>query len=252
MEFTPTLLEVLVLLVTSIISGLVGFSLQYLLPENLRSRIIYGMRSWKKRRKDNIVTTSLTAKYTLDDPVPLDTISDEIRGDLSNIVNEDTRIVDKGSNEPGDRHFIDIETSRANLRVNVIVNATPGKGVPGSPEFDPMNERVAESITVESEIRTKYSNLRWGLELGAQYIDDFQSAVSFKIDKSSTYNVACELDSPTVIEDFLAKLSVDSVKAENNSVEVQFEDEKVLVRNVSVGDRPDIFDKLQDLVIYYG
>lgn len=252
MGFTPTILEGIILLGTSVISGLVGFGVQIFLPDDIRSKIIYRMKSWRKSRNNNTVTNTLTAKYTLEDSIPLAEASKQLRSNLSSIVDEESRIKDKGSNEPGDRHYIELQTSKTDLTLNARINAPAGGTAPGGYGHEKVAERVAKSITVTSEIRTEYEDLRWALELGAQYFDDFDDATELNLEKSSTYNVTCELNSPTVIEDFLAKLSADSVKAENDSIEVKFEENRVTVRNLAIGDRPDVFDKLQDLIIYYG
>lgn len=252
MSLIPTMWEVLAFLITSLLSVIFTIIIQYRLPPAARERLIYFAKSWRKSDQNSRVTVSSTAKYTLPQPRELEEFSNTLSSEITKLVENKSRIQRKDQKPSYDKIEVTVATKKENLNLSLDLHPVPRGTRSGGQDMDKAAPLVVESLSVTAKIRTEYSSLRWALEMCTDFAGKLSERTEIPLEKKSTYNVKCELSTPTVISDFLAKLEVDRLKAEANGLEIYFDGEEVLVRNLESADSPDVFDKIEDLVIYYG
>jgi len=248
MRITPTLLEGVFFLVSVVASGLIGYGVDELLGPNFKAKIRYRARQIRKGNRNKELDVEMTTRFDLEEPTPLSEFSETLSRSLSLLEDNSDRIEGTTSSFDGDRQSLIINTKRNDLKIDFHINAQPGGHHSGTQS----QKRIATSVVVTPQIRVKYNHLRWGLELSGERIDRFKNRMPFAMEQSENYSVSCQLQTPTEIERFLAKLEVDQLQVENEQIEAYFDGGSVQVRNLSSGDRPDVYDKLQDLIIYYG
>lgn len=243
------------LLVIGIISAIFALLIDAFAPERVRQPIQRYIRRVKKWASNPDVKVSMTTSYALDESVELDEISGNIRSDFSTYLRENDRDANLPSSKIGDHFESRINTSRGDLMLDITMEPTPGtpaRNIAGEAGLETKTGVLQVStLRVTATIDTKYRDLRGALELCNEYIDIDNIINQYSLTQN-VYNGTVEMESPSQIDHFMALIDIEELKAENDKLEIKFEKESIQVRNVGKGTVPDVFDKIVELVVYYG
>lgn len=186
---------------------------------------------------------SLAINYSLSESAELSTISREIQSEL-------------GTAPSGQSRFeINEQTRFGSLRK--VVNLDVDRSGVGPESL--MRQELQQEAQYVGNIRAtfnadaNYNNLKNTLINLFEEEGETRDIFSPRGIESGGYEIVCELEEPILLKDFMSKFDMESIQATTQEgIDIEFRETEIRLRNPNGGQLSEIFDKVVDIVTYYG
>ena len=240
----PPWLHPLGWLISVLVTAVTTFLLREFFPENARDRIrTFSKRIQKRYWENPQIKISFAINYSLSDSVEFSELSNEIQSEFGAAPSGQTRFE---INED-----TDFGTIQKVLNLD-IDRSGAGRPAVMQQELQQETQQVG-NIRLELNADTRYNDLKNMLiDLFEQESDIRSTLAPYDIEPSG-YEILCELEEPILLKDFMTKFNMDSVQTTNEEeIDIEFRENEIRLRNPNGGQLSSTFDKIVEIVTYYG
>ncbi|WP_435552604.1 hypothetical protein [Natrinema sp. CGMCC1.2065] len=243
-------------LITTFIATLVGaiatLFIQWALPDDANLKTKYYANHVKKRlfNGDFTIDSKLTRAYDVNDKeVELQELSDELWEEF-------------GVQATGMKDHFEFPKTRGNNDFDVDVRLFHEESSQGHFSLEPTStsdhrpdgsgnsERIVNTIRVEVTAELPYHRLKDLLFREYDLLRDIEASIPQNLD-GGTYSLSCDTGEPPEFNHLFSNMNFHRLKTSNENIELEYDDQKVTVRNYEEGEVDEIIDMTYKLVTLY-